>query len=176
MNQGGMWESVFNRYFDQVYAYVAYRVAPDWDAAQDIAQEVFLGAFKSNPSPKTNGSVLSWLRGIARHKVADHFRTRGKGSGRLRVSSQAVSDFPAATDGDGADRAMRVSRALRELRADYAQLLEEKYIEGFSVRRMAADRRSSEKAVESALTRARAAFRQAYRHQQNTPSRQETVS
>lgn len=39
-------QSVFDRYFGEVYGYVAYRLAPDRDAAQDITQEVFLAAWQ----------------------------------------------------------------------------------------------------------------------------------
>lgn len=60
------------------------------------------------------------------------------------------------------ERARRVSLALRELSEEAATLLEEKYVEGRSLRELAARRGSSEKAAESALARARAAFRSAF--------------
>ena len=44
----------------------------------------------------------------------------------------------------------------------YTELLEEKYMDGLSVREMAERRRTSEKAIESALTRARAKFREVF--------------
>ena len=181
MRQVVMWENVFNRYFEQVYAYVAYRVAPDWEAAQDITQEVFSGAFQSHQSSPPNGSVLFWLRGIARHKVADHFRGQTERvSQRVPSSPAPVSDrpdtSPAEAEIDRAARAMLVSLALRGLPTNYAELLEEKYMEGSPVRQIASRRGASEKAIESALTRARAAFRQAYRRQQNRQTGKDSKS
>ena len=178
MRRAALWEDIFNGNFEQVYAYVAYRVAPDWEAAEDITQEVFLGAFQSKHAFHDNGSALAWLRGIARHKIADHFRGRGDASSRLRISPKPASDLPAradsATEANPPERAVLVAMALRQLPENYAELLEEKYLEGLSVRRIARNRSSTEKAVESALTRARAAFRQAYRRQQKTHEEQDT--
>ena len=179
MRRAATWEDIFNGNFEQVYAYVAYRVAPDWGAAEDITQEVFLGAFQSKHSFRDNGSALAWLRGIARHKIADHFRGRGSGASKaLPISPKPASDLPAKpVSGSGEnppERAVLVAMALRELQENYAELLEEKYLEGLSVRRIARSRGSTEKAVESALTRARAAFRQAYHRQQKTHEEQDT--
>ena len=178
MRRASTWEDIFNGNFEQVYAYVAYRVAPDWEITEDITQEVFLGAFQSKQSFHDNGSALAWLRGIARHKVADHFRGRdGSVLSPQRISPKPASTLPAkpvnATEGNPPERAVLVAMALRQLPENYAGLLEEKYLEGFSVRRIARSRSSTEKAVESALTRARAAFRQAYRRQQKTHEEQD---
>ena len=179
MRRAAIWEDIFNGNFEQVYAYVAYRVAPVWEAAEDITQEVFLGAFQSKHAFHDNGSALAWLRGIARHKIADHFRSRGSdASSRLRISPKPASDVPAKpvneTEANPPERAVLVAMALRQLLENYAELLEEKYLEGLSVRRIARNRSSTEKAVESALTRARAAFRQAYHQQQKQHEEQDT--
>ncbi len=57
---------------------------------------------------------------------------------------------------------------MRRLPDGYADLLEEKYLDGLSIRTMARRRGQSEKAVESTLTRARAAFREIYHRLQET--------
>jgi DNA-directed RNA polymerase specialized sigma24 family protein len=84
------------------------------------------------------------------------------------LPAETLAELP-ALDGGGAawdereGRALQVSRLLRTLPDGYAELLEEKYLEGFSVRDMAARRGQSEKAVESAHGRARETFRDAWR-------------
>jgi RNA polymerase sigma-70 factor (ECF subfamily) len=165
-------EAMFDRHFDAVYAYIAYRVAPDRQAAEDLTQEVFLAAFESMTSFRGDGTVLSWLRMIARNKVADHLRAK---TATQDVAALAGIEDPAgratAEWTERQERAVRVSRALRQLPAGYADVLEEKYLDGLSVREMARRRGQSEKAVESALGRARAAFRGIYGH---LPDAQET--
>jgi DNA-directed RNA polymerase specialized sigma24 family protein len=100
---------------------------------------------------------------IARNKVADHFRARVLAAEPVDLA--AIEDRNALsgpTLTEQQERALHVSRVLRELPAGYADLLEEKYLDGLSVRTMAQQRCQSEKSIESALTRARAAFREIY--------------
>lgn len=155
-------ERIFEQCFEQVYAYIAYRTAPDRAAAEDITQEVFLAAFRSLEQFRGDCPVLTWLRGIARNKLADHFRAVQMRPSH--VDDQLVAQL-AADDGglsERQDRALLVSLALRDLPVRYAELLEEKYLEGLAVKEIALRRNLHEKAVESALTRAREAFRQAW--------------
>lgn len=156
-------KAMFEQHFDAVYAYVAYRVAPDRQAAEDLTQEVFLAAFESMASFRGDCSALSWLRMIARNKVADHFRARVVAAAPAPLASiEDPAAQVAAVWTQRQERALRVSVALRRLPAGYADLLEEKYLDGLSVRLMAQRRGQSEKSVESALSRARVAFREIY--------------
>ena len=159
-------EGIFHRYFDDVYAYVAFRVAPDGEAAKDITQDVFLAAFEGLGGFRGQGSGLPWLKGIARHKVADHFRAQATGRMRPQQEREPLlsGGRSALPELDG--EAVLVAVALRQIPSRYAQLLEDKYIEDLSVKEMARSRQSSEKAVESALSRARDAFRKIYRRLQ----------
>lgn len=69
---------LFDRHFDEIYAYLAFRVAPDLEAAQDLSQEVFTAAVENLGSLRDENAARSWLLQIARNKVADHFRQRSK--------------------------------------------------------------------------------------------------
>ncbi len=156
--------SVFDRYFGEVYGYVAYRLAPDRDAAQDVTQEVFLAAWQSWDAYRGDGPVLSWLRGIARRKVADQLREKLKGHCPADLMGLA-----AATDSGEAqrqERALLLAQAMRLLPAKCVELLEEKYLERFSVRQMAEKRAQTGKAVESALSRARDLLRTTFQQLQ----------
>jgi RNA polymerase sigma-70 factor (ECF subfamily) len=155
-------EELFQRHFDGVYRYVAYRVAPDLETARDITQEVFLAAFEQLDGYRGDASSLTWLRSIARHKVADHFRG---GAGNATARHEDPEALNTASDPTASARqaqAALVSLAMRHLPDHYVEALEEKYIEGLSVSDMAAKRQMSEKAVESVLSRAREAFRTAF--------------
>ena len=152
---------LFDQHFEAIYGYVAFRIAPDSDGAGDITQEVFMAALVSFPTLRQNDSAGAWLRGIARHKVADYFRARQTAPASV---GDAVDEI--RSRGDGAispaqEAAIQVSLVLRRLQRRDAELLEEKYLEGRSVREIAESRGTTEKAVESALSRAREAFRTA---------------
>jgi RNA polymerase sigma-70 factor (ECF subfamily) len=156
---------LFDRHFDDVFAYVAFRLAGDLHGASDIAQEVFIAAWRDRHRLRTPEAARAWLLGIARHKVADHFRTRPPPPEPPEVGPDRAAETDAGlsqAQGIARHRARRVAAAMAMLADHQADLLEDKYIRGLSVRAIAQQRDTSEKAVESALSRAREAFRRTY--------------
>jgi RNA polymerase sigma-70 factor, ECF subfamily len=146
-------QSVFDRCFGEVYGYVAYRLAPDREAAQDVTQDVFLAAWQSWGSYRGDGMVLSWLRGIARRKVADYLRVKIRG--RSLAETEGLADPAQSSLASAEERSLLLAQVMRLLPAEYVELLEEKYLEGLAVRQIAERRGRTEKAIESALSRAR---------------------
>lgn len=153
-------EDIFDRHFEAVYAYIAYRVMPDFETAKDITQEVFLAAIEGLPEFRGDATVLTWLRSIARRKVANHFRALTKRGTQSPLEPRVPGGDPAVTEPQ--DQVLIVSLTMRELPSNYIELLEEKYLEGLSVKEMAQRRKLSEKAVESALSRARNLFKKTF--------------
>jgi RNA polymerase sigma factor (sigma-70 family) len=152
-------EDIFDQHFEDVYSYVAYRVAPQRELARDLTQEVFLSALKGWPAYRHDGSPLTWLRSIARNKVTDHFRSLATaGSGTSLDFEQLIRGL-SFTSSKPEDRTVLVSLVMRRLPPDYAELLEQKYLENLSVKEIAAQKGFTEKAVASALHRARESFR-----------------
>ena len=154
-------DEVFRSHFREVYGYVAYRLFPDRDAAAEVTQDVFLAAVEAWPTYRGECSPIAWLRGIARRKTADWFRGR---AARPAASAADMNEVPAPEAGSDAndERTAAISSVMRSLPQDYANLLEEKYLDGLSVRQIAQRRGVGEKSVESALSRAREAFREKY--------------
>ncbi len=157
-------QSVFDRCFSEIYGYVAYRLAPDRDAARDVTQEVFLAAWQSWGSYRADAPVLSWLRGIARRKVADHLRVTVRR--RYATEAEDLVD-PATSDRSHPDeRLLLLAQVMRLIPPEYVELLEEKYLEGLAVRQMAQKRDRTEKSIESALSRAREMLRSTFQRRQ----------
>lgn len=148
-----LFQEVFDQHFEDVYSYVAYRLSPDREAARDVTQDVFLAAIECWPSYRGEGTVLSWLRGIARLKVADVLRLRYEQKSPQETLPLTEIAAPAASP--DIEQAETLAGALALLPCDEVELLEEKYLEGLSVREIAAKHARSEKAIESALSRAR---------------------
>ncbi|HET6429756.1 MAG TPA: sigma-70 family RNA polymerase sigma factor [Phycisphaerae bacterium] len=166
MGDGLSRQEIFDRYFDTVYVYVAYLMIPDHEAARDVAQEVFLAALSGLESFRGDGSVLSWLRSIARNKVASHFRAVAARRGELSLPADELAHIAEARPdkevSEGEKRALRIAEVMRSLPDVQAELLEEKYLHSATVRAMAERRGKTEEAIESALARARRAFRAAW--------------
>jgi RNA polymerase sigma-70 factor, ECF subfamily len=157
---GESFQAVFQRSFSDIYGYVAYRLAPDWDAAQEVTQESFVAAWQAWNSYRGDGMVLSWIRGIARRKVADHLRAKARARGF--AGADAIPRLAAREEDSRDEQLLRLAEVMRQLPVEYVELLEEKYIEGLSVQQMAAKRGRTGKAIESALSRARDRFRRTF--------------
>ena len=67
--------SWLDRYGDDLYAYAVRRVRRP-ESAEDLVQETLLAAVEAFSTFEDRSSVRTWLIGILRHKIADHFRAR----------------------------------------------------------------------------------------------------
>lgn len=65
---------LYQRYLPQVYRYLLAK-SGDEPTAQDLTAQTFMAALEGLPGFRRDGSFLAWLMGIARRKVAAHFRS-----------------------------------------------------------------------------------------------------
>ncbi|WP_433475841.1 RNA polymerase sigma factor [Spirillospora sp. CA-142024] len=86
---------IFHRHFAEIHRYAARRLGSD--AADDIAAETFLAAFrKRGRFDPARGTVRPWLYGIATRLVSQHRRSEGR-------HYRALARTPAERDQDGHD-------------------------------------------------------------------------
>lgn len=62
---------------DYLYRYALSRLL-DPHLAEELVQETFLGALKSLESYRGQASIKTWLVGILKHKIVDHYRKAGR--------------------------------------------------------------------------------------------------
>jgi RNA polymerase sigma-70 factor (ECF subfamily) len=155
------WRAWFAEYFDRLAAYARWRCGGLADLADDVTQEAWLTAVRRLRSfdPEA-GPFFSWLCGIAANAARNALRARRRLERRTRP---LAGDAPASgPDRAAIEKAERVAAALAALPPHYEAVLRAKYLDRLTVDEMAAARGDSPKAVESLLTRARHAFREAY--------------
>lgn len=148
---------------DSIHAYVHQRLIPRTDQVDDMVQEVFLAAWRDLERFEGRSSLRSWLLGIARHKVEDHYRSRLKEPRSLdedeELPPEAVGEPEFDTLIDRERAAERTRQVLEDLPETARLLLLWRYWERRSAREMARNIGRTEKAVERALARAREQFR-----------------
>jgi RNA polymerase sigma-70 factor (ECF subfamily) len=160
------------RYADHVYAYVRRRLIPRADLVDDLVQEVFLAAWESLDKFRGYSSLRSWLLGIARHKVEDHYRKRlrevqiadeEEGMGSEPVSAHDLEEALAERQAGELTR-----EVLSSLPETYTVVLLWRYWENRSLRDIAVQTGRTEKAIERLLSRARQQFKKRWYEQQSS--------
>jgi RNA polymerase sigma-70 factor (ECF subfamily) len=163
-------EAFFDGHFPAVYRFALARVGHDPDAAEEVAQAALCKAVAKIHTYRGEAALLTWLCTFCRHEIAAH---------HARLARHPVVDLPedrwevaAALDSlgiQGPEQSMErrevgrlVHLALDRLPPRYADALEWKYVDGLTVEAIAGRMETSAKAVESLLTRAREAFRDAF--------------
>jgi RNA polymerase sigma-70 factor (ECF subfamily) len=161
----------FDRNFAPLYRFALPRVA-DEDAAEEIVQTTLCRAVRKLSGYRGEAALLTWLTTICRHEIATYFERRKKVPPMLDLSDDLPEIRAAleslAVDG-GAESVLRrreiarlVQIVLDRLPGRYGDALEWKYIDGLTVAEIAERLMLAPKAAESLLTRARAAFRDAW--------------
>lgn len=147
---------LYERTVADVYSYLASRVG-DRGVAEDLTQEVFVvGARRSSDGDRVD---LAWLIGVARHKLVDHWRARGREDRNLALA-HSMTRGPA--DDTGAFEPGRAALVLSDLNPNYRTALVLRHVDGLTVSAVADHLGRSVEATEQILSRARAAFRDKY--------------
>lgn len=151
------WRVLYDGSFDVLAAWVRRRVEPG--AVDDVLQETWLTAVRRlRDFDPVRGSFLAWLCGIA-------MRVGAASSRQAARRPPSLAGEPAAARLGG----VSLAPALAALPESYREVLLAKYGDGRQVADIAAERGVTPKAVESMLTRARTAFREAWDRTKELP-------
>jgi RNA polymerase sigma-70 factor, ECF subfamily len=146
---------LYDRALPQVYGYLMARCA-DRALAEDLTAETFLAAASSRQEPISVG----WLIGVARHKLADHWRGEARRQRLLEAVGEAAPEnddpWPATLD------KLRAREVLAGLAPHHRAVLVLRYVDGLSVPETAVTLDRTVHATEALLVRARRAFRRRY--------------
>ncbi len=138
----------YDAHVDEVYRYV-HRRCRDHSLAEDVTQDTFMTAIRTVEDPGT--ITVGWLITVARNKLFDVFRRQVTHEEKL----QLVANEGAGTDELDIAERLRVEAALGVLPVHYRLVLTLHYINGLTVRDIAAELDKSLKSVEGLITRAR---------------------
>jgi len=171
-------ERAFRRFFDdnfrRLYRFALARLGNDMDAAEEVAQMALCKATQNLDSYRGEAALFTWLCTICRNAATDWLRQQG----RYRENIVLIEDFPqvqAVVDSLEEDDSLRPDRrqervelvrliqvALDKLPPNYGNVLEWKYIDGYSVKEIAGRMELGTEATQSLLARAKRAFCDVY--------------
>jgi RNA polymerase sigma-70 factor (ECF subfamily) len=141
----------------------------DWEAAQEVAQDVFIAAFEGLPALRGHASIKAWLYRIATNKCLAMRRDRTRReilrhNYQTLIGQYAHCDPPSPPEELCSREKQRhlVWQALRRLRVYDRELVVLRYLEELLYDEIASILKVSRKTVERHLPRALAKFLHAY--------------
>jgi RNA polymerase sigma-70 factor (ECF subfamily) len=162
-------EAFFEAYFAPMFRFALQRLDGNEDAAEEVVQAALARAVTKLESWRGEAALLTWLFTFCRHEISAWWRKSKREPVMFAEDLpqiEAVLDALAVEDAESrasrGETARLVQVALDRLPRHYGDVLEWKYIETISVNEIASRLGIGTKAAESQLTRARAAFRDAF--------------
>ena len=147
---------LYDRALPQVYGYLVARCG-EQSVAEDLTSETFLAAARQCPDGPLS---VAWLIGVARHKLADHWRRRGREERMLRAVDTPEAEVVDPWEGEL--DALRARQALAGVAPQHRAALVLRYLDGLSVPEVASILGRTVEATESLLVRARRELRAVY--------------
>ena len=168
----------FDRFFEEnfarLYRFAITRLRDDPEGAREVVQITLTRAVRKMHTFRAESALFTWLCAICRNEINDWLRKQG----RYRDHIVLVEDLPeiqAAIDSlqapplDSPERHYQrvetvrlIQVALDRLPPKYGDVLEWKYVEGHSVKEIAARLDLGTEATQSLLARAKRAFAEVY--------------
>jgi RNA polymerase sigma-70 factor (ECF subfamily) len=143
----------------EVYGYLLRRCGGR-AVAEELTSETFLAAAEAVRRPHPPPVTVAWLIGVARHKLADHWRRQAR---EQRLHAVAFDVGPEADDPwDAQLDALRAGQTLAALPPQHRLVLTLRYVDDLPVPEVAELVGRSVHATEGLLVRARRAFRRHY--------------
>ncbi len=143
------WNLVFSQWHRRLFRYL-YCHLPSKEDAEDVLSETFVAAVKSINNFDGQVAFATWLYAVAHNKTVDFWR-RHRDTDEIPLTLMASEN----------DIDLDFKQALRRLPPQAQEVLILRYSEGLSVTEIAVIMKKTYKSVESLLSRARVAFRQA---------------
>jgi RNA polymerase sigma-70 factor (ECF subfamily) len=151
--------ALYDQALPLVYGYLLRR-CPAAALAEDLTAEVFLAAVDAARRDRPPAISVPWLLGVARHKLADHWRRQALQDRHLGAVAGAedAADDPWDVHLD----AVRARDTLARLAPHHRGALILRYLDDLPVAEVAVLLDRTVHSTEGLLVRARAAFRRAY--------------
>ena len=176
-------ESFFNAVYPALYRFALTRLDGNSDVAADIAQAAICKAIAKLQTFRGEAALLTWVCVFCRHEIYAYTKQHAarpmvpltEDEPEVRAALESLRASTSEDPGVALDRlrlAAFVQRVLDHLPSHYADALEWKYIDEASVQEIGTRLSLGTKAAESLLTRARAAFRDAFRTLATDPARE----
>ena len=171
-------ERAFDRFFSdnfaRLYRFALTRLPEDPDGTREVVQIALTKAIRKLHTYRGESALFTWLCAITRNEMSDWLAKQGRYKQHIVLTEDypeiqaAVDSFQAPQSGNPEQNYQRtelvrlIQVALDSLPPKYGNVLEWKYIEGYSVNEIAEKLNLGNEATQSLLARAKRAFSDVY--------------
>ena len=156
-------EAWYRRTMPRVYSYLLSRCGHDVELAEELTQRTFVAAIEQRWRFDGRSDITTWLCGIARHKLADHYRRAEREQRRqIQLEVHEIERTEEGSESRSEDREL-IAEAFRSLPPSQRAVLVFVDLDGLSVPEAARLMGRNRLATQSLLHRARERFRRAFR-------------
>lgn len=156
-------EAWYRRTVPRIYTYLMSRCG-DVDVAEELTQLTYIAALDQRWRFDGRSDVVTWLCGIARHKLADHYRALERQERRAKkIQLGQIHMEPGTPAQAGLEERTLIVEAFQALPPTQRAMLAFVAQDGLSVAEAGRLLGKSVGAADSLLHRARESFRRAYR-------------
>ncbi len=164
----------FNDNFARLYRFALTRLSDDPEGAREVVQITLTKAMQKLHTYRGEAALFTWLCAICRNEGSDWLARHSRYREHIVLTEDipeiqaAVDSYQAPQEDSPEQHAQRaeglrlIQVALDRLPAKYGNVLEWKYIEGYSVKEIAARLELGHEATQSLLARAKRAFSDVY--------------
>jgi len=150
--------ALYEEALPKIYAYF-YNRCGAVSTAEELTQETFSAAVTELRKGKEISDPPAWIRGIARHKLIDHYRQRARSERMSRVAAPRSEDVGVWETAEQRELTLGTLAALPALQRAALVL---RYLDDLSVAEVARALGKSVHATESLLARGKENFRRVY--------------
>jgi RNA polymerase sigma-70 factor (ECF subfamily) len=164
------WRVLYDESFDGLYAFVHWRCAGLRQLTEEIVQETWLTVVRrmADFNPR-RGNFSSWLTGIAGNLLRNHVRRHRTYQLRTQPLNGDTHALPVESRDRNRLHAEQIAVTLAGLPERQEAVLRAKYLDQQSVAQIASAWNETPKTIESLLSRARDAFRAAFKADKQAP-------
>ena len=116
---------------------IARQYVKDDSAADDVAQEAFIRAYRGLGGLREKGHVKTWLYSLTRNAAIDWLRAHKRRHVSIDDAGIDVEEVKEKAAPDGTAEMDAVMKAVQSLRADYREIILMRYIEKLSYAQIA---------------------------------------
>lgn len=153
-------KTLYCSHVEGVFRFVYRRVNESYEDAEEITQDTFLTALRLAHGYRGDAPVFTWLCALARVRIVDFYRKSRRGK---RVPREMLDEIDDAMRGDSkgtdpfeiVDESLLVDALMSVVSEHERDALLLRYVEGLSLKEVAAQLGRSEKSVDGLLDRAK---------------------